>query len=47
MVAAMVSRDFALMAPIAKRRSAVMFAGPCPVRMVQKSKRGQARMALT
>jgi hypothetical protein len=40
MVAATLSRDFALMAPpsvpMAQRRSAVMFAGPWPVRMVQR-----------
>ncbi len=36
MVAATVSQDFDLMAPMAKRRQAVMFAGPWPVRMVQR-----------
>jgi hypothetical protein len=32
-----VSRDFDLMTPIAKQRSAAMFVGPWPVRMVQRS----------
>jgi len=36
-VAATVSLDFDLMTPMAKRRSAVMFSGPCSVRIVQRS----------